>query len=78
MWRDPWIPDLPSLWDNIVSSQVIAVALLMNHGKLDWDVEKLKMHFDDDTILAIKNIPRWVREQEDSWVWLKSTSRIFQ
>jgi hypothetical protein len=50
----------------------------MNHGKLDWDVEKLKMHFDDDTILAIKNIPRWVREQEDSWVWLKSTSKIFQ
>jgi hypothetical protein len=50
---------------------VIAVEQLMAHGKAGWDEDNLRALFDDETVLPIKNIPRWDIEQEDSWVWLK-------
>ena len=43
----------------------------MGHGKAGWDEDNLRALFDDETVLAIKNVPRWDLEQEDSWVWLK-------
>uniref|UniRef100_A0A2N9GPX3 Reverse transcriptase zinc-binding domain-containing protein n=1 Tax=Fagus sylvatica TaxID=28930 RepID=A0A2N9GPX3_FAGSY len=80
VWRDPWIPNLldylPQPRDN-VELQCLAVAQLMNHDKLGWDENKLKDLFNEETVLAIKNIPRWSREQEDKWVWLKTTSGEF-
>ena len=66
-------PYLPQPCDN-VEPQCLAVAQLMNHDKLGWDEDKLKDLFNEETVLAIKNIPRWCREQEDKWVWLKTTS----
>ena len=80
VWRDLWIPNppdyLPQPRDN-VEPQCLAVAQLMNHDKLGWDENKLKDLFNEETVLAIKNIPRWSREQEDKWVWLKTTSSEF-
>ncbi|GMY24326.1 hypothetical protein FCV25MIE_19568 [Fagus crenata] len=57
------------LAEGLDTSQVIAVEQLMGHGKAGWDEDNLRALFDDETVLAIKNIPRWDLEQEDSWVW---------
>ena len=62
---------LPNPRDSSDTSQVIAVEQLMGHRKVGWDEDNLRALFDDETVLAIKNVPRWDLEQEDSWVWLK-------
>ena len=77
VWRDPWIPNLPAYLlqpCDSVEPQCLAIAQVMNHDKLGWDEDKLKDLFNEETVLAIKNILRWCREQEDKWVWLKTTS----
>ncbi|GMY33808.1 dehydrodolichyl diphosphate synthase 2 [Fagus crenata] len=77
VWGEPWIPDLPFFLpipcENIDTTQVMAVDQLMSLRKNGWNVDKLKDLFDDATVLAIKNIPRWSPSQEDSWVLLKIT-----
>ena len=55
--------------ENIDISQVLAINQLMTIGKNAWNVDKLKELFDEATVLAIKNIPRWV--------WLKTTNGEF-
>ena len=49
----------------------------MNLEKCGWDETKLNLLFDEDTVQAIRNIPRWTTDQEDRWVWLKTPSREF-
>ena len=49
----------------------------MNHDKSAWDEHVLKSLFDEPTITAIQNIPRWSCELEDRWVWLQSSTSEF-
>jgi hypothetical protein len=81
VWRDPWIPNLPSYLpsphESTDTSQVLVVDQLMTIGKNDWNVDILKELFDDAIVLAIKNIPRWSPSQYDGWVWLKISNGDF-
>jgi hypothetical protein len=81
VWEEPWISDLPFFRpiprDVTLDQQSITVAQLMNHDKLAWDEHVLKSLFDDPTITAIHNIPRWSCELEDRWVWLQSSTGEF-
>ena len=42
--------------------------------KCGWDLSKLRQLFDDATIQAILNIPLWLRDRQDKWVWVKNHS----
>uniref|UniRef100_A0A2N9G7V8 Reverse transcriptase domain-containing protein n=1 Tax=Fagus sylvatica TaxID=28930 RepID=A0A2N9G7V8_FAGSY len=44
------------------------------HVSYNWLDSSL---FDQETILAIQNIPRWSSNQRDRWIWMKSSSREF-
>ena len=81
VWEEPWIPDLPLFRpvprEVTLDQQSITVAQLMNHDKSAWDEHVLKSLFDDPTITAIHNIPRWFCELEDRWVWLQSSTGEF-
>jgi hypothetical protein len=63
VWDDPWIPSLPSFLPRPAvpsnSIQCLVVSQLMNLSKTAWDLGKLKSLFDDETIKAILNIPKW-------------------
>ena len=81
VWEEPWIPDLPLFRpvprEVTLDQKSITVAQLMNHDKSAWDEHVLKSLFDDPTITAIHNIPRWFCELEDRWVWLQSSTGEF-
>ena len=78
VWEDPWIPDSPSFRPSprvpTETQQCITVAKLMVQDKLAWDESILQSLFDDSTIAAIQNIPRWSKVQNDKWSWLFSTN----
>ena len=46
----------------------------MVQDKSAWDESILQSLFDDSTIAAIQNIPRWSKDQNDKWSWLFSTN----
>ena len=46
----------------------------MKPDKSNWDMELLKQVFDDNFVKAIVNIPKWSCEDEDKWIWLKSSN----
>uniref|UniRef100_A0A2N9J6I4 Reverse transcriptase domain-containing protein n=1 Tax=Fagus sylvatica TaxID=28930 RepID=A0A2N9J6I4_FAGSY len=81
VWDDPWIPSLPSFLPRPAvpsnSIQCLVVSQLMNHSKTAWDLGKLKFLFDDETIKAILNIPKWSIAQEDGWIWVKTNNGDF-
>uniref|UniRef100_A0A2N9J510 Reverse transcriptase zinc-binding domain-containing protein n=1 Tax=Fagus sylvatica TaxID=28930 RepID=A0A2N9J510_FAGSY len=52
----------------------LSVADLMSPNKRSWDVNKLQLLFNEESMKAIQNIPRWECDQEDKWIWLKSDS----
>ena len=78
VWEDPWIPDSPSFRSSprvpTETQQCITVAQLMVQDKSAWDESILQSLFDDSTIAAIQNIPRWSKDQNDKWSWLFSTN----
>jgi hypothetical protein len=49
----------------------------MSPNKRSWDVNKLQLLFNEESMKAIQNIPRWGCDQEDKWIWLKSDSGEF-
>ncbi len=49
----------------------------MNEAKSHWNQNMLSSLFDQDTILAIQNIPRWRVNQQDRWIWLKTYTGEF-
>ena len=46
----------------------------MKPDKSNWDMELLKQVFDDNFVKAIVNIPKWSCEDEDKWIWLKTSN----
>ena len=42
----------------------------MNDGINGWDMDKLSLYFDDNTVAAILNIPSNNWDIQDSWIWL--------
>jgi hypothetical protein len=46
----------------------------MTQDKSGWDLSKLQNLFDDATIQAILNIPKWNTTQRDQWIWRKNFS----
>ena len=81
VWNEPWIPRLsdfklvPKASLDIISC--LTIAQLMNEAKSHWNQNMLSSFFDQDTILAIQNIPRWRVNQQDRWIWLKTYTREF-
>jgi hypothetical protein len=63
VWNEPWIPRLPDFKPVPKASldiiPCLTVAQLMNEAKSQWNQNMLSSLFDQDTILAIQNIPRW-------------------
>jgi hypothetical protein len=50
----------------------MAMSQLMTPDKSGWDISKLLLYFDSNTVQATQNIPRWGSDQEDRWIWLKT------
>ncbi len=42
----------------------------MDDGINGWDMDKLSLYFDDNTVAAILNIPSNNWDIQDSWIWL--------
>ena len=42
---------------------------------MGWDKDKLKMLFDEDSVIAILNIPQWIKNQKGKWIWLRTSTR---
>ena len=72
VWNDPWIPNLPHCKPQscipMDIPHVIVVNSLMTQDKSGWDLSKLQSLFDDATIQAILNIPKWNTTQSDQWI----------
>jgi hypothetical protein len=72
VWNDPWIPNLPHCKPQscipMDIPHLIAVNSLMTLDKSGWDLSKLQSLFDDATIQAILNIPKWNTTQSDQWI----------
>lgn len=49
----------------------------MVHDKSKWDEAILNSLFDEPTIVAINNIPRWSKDHKDLWIWKFSDSSSF-
>uniref|UniRef100_A0A2N9FKR8 Reverse transcriptase zinc-binding domain-containing protein n=1 Tax=Fagus sylvatica TaxID=28930 RepID=A0A2N9FKR8_FAGSY len=81
VWNKPWIPGLPNFKPVPKASldiiPCLTVTQLMNEAKSHWNQNMLSSLFDQDTILAIQNIPRWRVNQQDRWIWLKTYTREF-
>uniref|UniRef100_A0A2N9HKH4 Reverse transcriptase zinc-binding domain-containing protein n=1 Tax=Fagus sylvatica TaxID=28930 RepID=A0A2N9HKH4_FAGSY len=81
VWNEPWIPRLPDFKPVPKASldiiPCLTVAQLMNEAKSQWNQNMLSSLFDQDTILAIQNIPRWRVNQQDRWIWLKTYTGEF-
>ena len=69
VWNEPWIPGLPDFKlvpkASLDIIPCLTVAQLMNEAKSHWNQNILSSLFDQDTILAIQNIPRWRVNQQD-------------
>jgi hypothetical protein len=81
VWNEPWIPGLPD-FKHVPKASLdiipcLTVAQLMNEAKSQWNQNMLSSLFDQDTILAIQNIPRWRVNQQDRWIWLKTYTGEF-
>ena len=74
VYEDPWIPDLPGFVPLPRSSNdppfSLVVAQLMDDGRNGWNMDKLSLYFDDNTVAAILNIPSNNWDIQDSWIWL--------
>uniref|UniRef100_A0A2N9I0I1 Reverse transcriptase Ty1/copia-type domain-containing protein n=1 Tax=Fagus sylvatica TaxID=28930 RepID=A0A2N9I0I1_FAGSY len=81
VWNEPWILGLPDFKPVPKASldiiPCLTVAQLMNEAKSQWNQNMLSSLFDQDTILAIQNIPRWRVNQQDRWKWLKTYTGEF-
>lgn len=81
VWGDPWIPNCPSFMPSprevVENPQCITIAQLMVHDKSKWDEAILNSLFDEPTIVAINNIPRWSKDHKDLWIWKFSDSSSF-
>jgi hypothetical protein len=81
VWEDPWIPDLPSFKpqpkDSQTLRQSLVVSQLMNQDKSLWDVEVLKNLFEEVSVQAILDIPRWSTDHPDRWIWVKTSNGAF-
>ena len=71
VWNDPWIPGLPSFKPcprlDHQPLQSLAVAQLMSRDRTGWNFNLLHSLFDDPSVQAILNIPRWMPNQNDKW-----------
>ncbi len=78
IWEDPSVPDLPLFRPQPRNEanlrQSWSMAQLMKPNKSDWDLELLKQVFYDNSVKAIVNIPKWSCEDEDKWIWLKTSN----
>ncbi|KAF7804806.1 uncharacterized protein G2W53_043917 [Senna tora] len=80
IWSDPWIPsDVPLVLqrpDHIASENELVSDLLTENGT-EWDDEKLRARFDDNTYIRIKSIPPDTDQGEDRWVWERDNKGIY-
>uniref|UniRef100_A0A2N9GV72 Reverse transcriptase zinc-binding domain-containing protein n=1 Tax=Fagus sylvatica TaxID=28930 RepID=A0A2N9GV72_FAGSY len=81
VWNDPWISGLPSFKPcprlDHQPLQSLAVSQLMSRDRTGWNSNLLHSLFDDPTIQAILNIPRWMPNQNDKWTWVKTMTGEF-
>uniref|UniRef100_A0A2N9H2T2 RNase H type-1 domain-containing protein n=1 Tax=Fagus sylvatica TaxID=28930 RepID=A0A2N9H2T2_FAGSY len=49
----------------------------MNQDKSLWDVEVLKNLFEEVSVQAILDIPRWSTDHPDRWIWVKTSNGAF-
>ena len=71
VWNDPRILGLPSLKPcprlDHQPFQSLAVSQIMNRDRTGWNSNFLHSLFDDPSVQAILNIPRWMPNQNDKW-----------
>ncbi|KAF3951838.1 hypothetical protein CMV_022555 [Castanea mollissima] len=60
-----------------VGNSCLVVSQLLNPSGSGWNDNLLNELFDQESIVAIKNIPIWSFGQEDRWTWTKSENGQF-
>ncbi|KAF7815776.1 ribonuclease H [Senna tora] len=80
IWKDPWIPfDEPTTVSATTPGglEVERVCELMTEGGTNWDNDKIKTLFDEETCQRIISIPPNGDQGGDKWVWELDRSGVY-
>uniref|UniRef100_A0A803NM66 Reverse transcriptase zinc-binding domain-containing protein n=1 Tax=Cannabis sativa TaxID=3483 RepID=A0A803NM66_CANSA len=78
IWEDPWVIHRKDLYPKLIGStlwfQKVADILLENK---EWDLQKLALLFDQETIVNIRKVGKPTGRGKDYWVWTREAKGQF-